>query len=82
MFDMQLPDLGVVCGLDDAGLVDVMRDTARLESAITARKFAAAAELYQRRLAEQDADDREPLPCIRPAPRQRRARDSLRSSRR
>jgi hypothetical protein len=59
MFDVQLPDLESVCGLDDAGLVDVMRDAARLESAITARKFAAAAELYRRRLAEQGADDRE-----------------------
>jgi hypothetical protein len=59
MFDMQLPDLEAVCGVDDAGLVDVMRDAVRLESAVTARKFAAAAELYQRRLAEQDAEDRE-----------------------
>jgi len=59
MFDAALPDLQAVCGLDDAGLVDVMRDTARLESAVIARKFAAAAELYHRRLAEQDADERE-----------------------
>jgi Domain of unknown function (DUF222) len=59
MFDLMLPDLQAVCGLDDAGLVDVMRDAARLESAVIARKFAAAAELYHRRLAEQDADERE-----------------------
>jgi|HubBroStandDraft_3_1064219.scaffolds.fasta_scaffold38680_2 hypothetical protein len=59
MFEVRLPDLDALCGLDDAGLVDTMRDAARLESAATARKFAAAAQLYQRRLAEQDAEDRE-----------------------
>jgi hypothetical protein len=59
MFDVQLPDVEAVCGLDGAGLVDVMRDAARVESAAIARKFAAVAELYQRRLAEQDAEDRE-----------------------
>jgi hypothetical protein len=59
MFDVQLPDVEAMHGLDDAGLVDLMRDAARLESAFTARKFAAAAQLYQRRLAEQDAEERE-----------------------
>jgi hypothetical protein len=59
MFDTELPVLEAVRGLDEAGLVDVMRDAVRLESAVTARKFAAAAELFQRRLAEQDAVDRE-----------------------
>jgi len=59
MFELRLPDVEALCGLDDAGLVDTMRDAARLESAATARKFAAAAQLYQRRLAEQDAEDRE-----------------------
>jgi Domain of unknown function (DUF222) len=46
-------------GLDSAGLVDTMRDAMRMESAATARKFAAVAQLYQRRLAEQDVVDRE-----------------------
>jgi hypothetical protein len=59
MFEMRLPDIEALCGLDDAGLVDTMRDAVRMESAVTARKFAAAAQLYQRRLAEQDADERE-----------------------
>jgi Domain of unknown function (DUF222) len=59
MFDVQLPDVEAVCGLDGAGLVDVMRDAARVESAAIARKLAAVAELYRRRLAEQDAEDRE-----------------------
>ncbi len=36
-----------------------MQAAARLESAVVARKFAAVAELYRRRLGEQDADDRE-----------------------
>jgi hypothetical protein len=59
MFDVRLPGLKALCDRDEAGLVDAMRDAARLESAATARKFAAVAELYQRRLAEQDAEDRE-----------------------
>jgi hypothetical protein len=58
MFDMDLPEVGELTKLDDAGLVDAMRTAARLEAAIIARKFAAATELYQRRLAEQDAEDR------------------------
>lgn len=58
MFDMNLPEVETLRGLDDAGLVDVMRAAVRLESAITARKFAAAAELYHRRLAGHDADER------------------------
>ena len=59
MFDTKLPELVEVRRFDDAGLVDVMRDALQLESAVTARKFAAVAELYHRRLAEQDAEDRE-----------------------
>ena len=58
MFEVRLPDVEALGGLDDAGLVDTMRDAARMESAATARKFAAAAQLYHRRLAEQ-GDDRE-----------------------
>ena len=49
--------------LDDAGLVNVMQAAVRLESAVTARRLAAVAELYRRRLHEQDAGDRE-LWCI------------------
>ncbi len=59
MFEHYLPDVSAVRGLDDAGLIDAMSDAARLESAVMARRLAAVAELYQRRLAEQDAEDRE-----------------------
>jgi hypothetical protein len=59
MFESKLPDVEALRGLDEAGLVDVMRDAARLESAVTARRFAAAAELFRRRMSEQDAEDRE-----------------------
>ncbi len=59
MFDVQLPELQAIRELGDAALVNAMRDAARLESALTARKFAAVAALYQRRLAEQDAEDRD-----------------------
>jgi hypothetical protein len=58
MFEVELPDVESLRGLDDAGLVDAMRAAVRLESAAIARKFAAVAELYHRRLAEQDADER------------------------
>jgi Domain of unknown function (DUF222) len=59
MFDVRLPDVEALGGFDDAGLVDAMREAARLESAVIARKFAAAARLYHRRLAEQGAEERE-----------------------
>jgi Domain of unknown function (DUF222) len=58
MFEFQLPDLSAVRGRDDAGLIEAMRDATRLESAAMARRLAAVAELYHRRLAEQDADER------------------------
>jgi hypothetical protein len=64
MFDLErLPNVETLRGLDDADLVDVMRAAVRLESAVTARRLAAVAELYRRRLHEQDAGDRE-LWCI------------------
>jgi 5-methylcytosine-specific restriction endonuclease McrA len=59
MFETELPELPFVRRLDDAGLIEAMRDAARLESAVMARRLAAVAELYHRRLAEQDADERE-----------------------
>jgi Domain of unknown function (DUF222) len=58
MFDNELPDAHTVRNFDDAGLIEAMRDAARLESAVMARRLAAVAELYHRRLAEQDADER------------------------
>ena len=48
MFDVRLPDVEALRKLSDAGLVDVMRQAARLESAVIARNFAAAAQLYHR----------------------------------
>jgi hypothetical protein len=57
MFDSELPSLEAICGRDEAGLVDVMQAAARMQAAWLARVFAAAAELYQRRLAEQDIAD-------------------------
>jgi len=59
MFDNELPAVATVRGLDDAGLIDAMRDAGRLESMVMARRLAAVAELYRRRLAEQDAEERE-----------------------
>lgn len=58
VFEYDWPDLPVVRGLANAGLIEAMRDAARLESAVMARRLAAVAELYHRRLAEQDADER------------------------
>lgn len=60
MFDIKtLPPLAAVGELDNAGLVDVMQGAGRLQAACLARVFAAAAQLYQRRLAEQDVARRE-----------------------
>lgn len=59
MFESNLPSPAAIGGLDNAGLVDVMQQAARLQSAALARVFAAGAELYHRRLAEQNVADRE-----------------------
>jgi hypothetical protein len=59
MFDNVLPSLEAIRGRDDAGLVDAMQEANRMQAAWLARVFAAAAELYHRRLAEQDIADRE-----------------------
>jgi Domain of unknown function (DUF222) len=58
MFDIDvLPPVSAVTSADDAGLVDVIGETARLEAATMARRFAAIAELYYRR-ERQDAEQR------------------------
>ncbi|PQM50397.1 HNH endonuclease signature motif containing protein [Mycolicibacter virginiensis] len=59
MFDTALPSLEGIRARDDAGLVDAMQAAARLQAAFLARVFAAAAELYHRRLAEQQVAARE-----------------------
>lgn len=59
MFDPDLPRLDLIRGLPDAGLVDVMADGVRLQSAWLARVFAAGAELCHRRLRDQDVARRE-----------------------
>lgn len=59
MFEYKLPPPDTLGDLDEAGLVDSMRSAARLAAASLARVFAAGAELYQRRLAEQEIAKRE-----------------------
>lgn len=59
MFDIKLPSLAGIRECDDAGLVDAMQAAARLQAAFLARVFAAGAELYHRRLAEQEVSRRE-----------------------
>lgn len=59
MFETELPSPAVISGLGDAGLVDAMRAAARLQAAWLARVFAAGAELYHRRQAEQEIAHRE-----------------------
>lgn len=61
MFDVQaLPPVSAVTSVDDAGLVDAIGETARFEAATMARRLAAVAELYHRRL-RQDAEQRDRL---------------------
>jgi hypothetical protein len=53
MFDTDgLPGLSAVAGMDDAGLIDVMAGSGRLESAVLARRLIAVGELYLRRRRE------------------------------
>ena len=60
MFDMKsLPRVGAVSELDTRGLIDAIGAAARLEAATTARRLAAVAELFDRRLHEVDASERE-----------------------
>ncbi|OBG04447.1 HNH endonuclease signature motif containing protein [Mycolicibacter sinensis] len=60
MFDSpDLPDPDALGALGNAGLVDVMQQAARLQAAALARVFAAGAELYHRRQAEQEVARRE-----------------------
>jgi hypothetical protein len=49
MFDIEFPDPSAVRALDDAGLMDAVAATSKLESAIQARRFAAIGELWARR---------------------------------
>src|ERR1700682_1383076 len=49
MFDIELPEPAIVATLDDAGLLDAVAATSKLESAIQARRFAAIGELWARR---------------------------------
>jgi hypothetical protein len=41
MFDVHLPEVEAVCGLDDAGLVDVMRDAVNFPPLIARAVWAA-----------------------------------------
>lgn len=60
MFEVDLlPAVSAVTGRDDAGLIDAIGESARLEAATMARRLAAIAELYHRRLAAEDAADRD-----------------------
>ncbi|CAJ1585803.1 DUF222 domain-containing protein [[Mycobacterium] wendilense] len=60
MFDMDvLPPVSEVTGRDTAGLIEAMGAAARWEAATAARRLAAVAELFHRRLQEVDAEERE-----------------------
>ncbi|BBZ04647.1 hypothetical protein MCHIJ_40840 [Mycolicibacterium chitae] len=60
MFELEvLPPVTQVRELDTSALVDAMGRAARLEAATAARRLAAIAELFDRRLHEVDADQRE-----------------------
>ena len=60
MFELNdLPTTGAIAQLGESGLVDVMADAIRLERAATARRLYAIGELFLRREAEQDDQDRE-----------------------
>jgi hypothetical protein len=49
MFDVELPGAAAITALDNAGLVDAIVDTSKLDSAILAKRFIAIGELWDRR---------------------------------
>ncbi|BDX32501.1 hypothetical protein TUM20985_30480 [Mycobacterium antarcticum] len=59
MFEIDLPEPEVVRGLDDAGLVDAIIATSKLESAVQARRLSAVGELWDRRKQQADDGERE-----------------------
>jgi len=58
MFDGSLPEVDDLAAVDDAALVDAIKRWSRAESAASARKLAAAAELFCRRTGLDNAQDR------------------------
>ena len=59
MFDIDiLPSIYAVVAADDPGLVDAIGEAARLEAATMARRLAAVAELYHRRLRQDSERER------------------------
>ena len=59
MFECAVPDSADLPGLDDAGVVDALREVTRAENALCARKLAAMAELFGRRTGCADAAERD-----------------------
>lgn len=60
MFGIELlPSVSAVTARDDTGLIDAIGESAQLEAATTARRLAAIAELYHRRLAAEHPEDRD-----------------------
>lgn len=60
MFEIEaLPGVLELTAAADAGLIDAMRAAARCEAAIMARRLAAVAELFDRRLHAVDAAERQ-----------------------
>ena len=59
MFDLDvLPPLSTVLAADDAGLIDAGVEATRFEAAVMARRLAAMAELYHRRLRQEAERER------------------------
>lgn len=59
MFDGLLPEIDDLAVVDDAALVDAIKGWSRAESAASARKLAAVAELFCRRTGLDSAQDRQ-----------------------
>ncbi|MET0698317.1 MAG: DUF222 domain-containing protein, partial [Mycobacterium sp.] len=59
MFDLDvLPPMSAVTSADDAGVIDVIGGSARFEAATMARRLAAMAELFHRRVRQHRERDR------------------------
>lgn len=60
MFEaVDLPNLDAIAACDDSDLVDAISGAGRLERATAARRLFAVGELFLRREAEADAEERQ-----------------------
>lgn len=56
MFEVELPTATAITALDDAGLIDAVVGTSKLDSMVLAKRFVAIGELWDRRQRQADPE--------------------------